>query len=140
MNIEFIYQDQILIDFDEEKICNWIISCLKEENKKLSEIIYEFVSEEQILKINQDFLNHDYYTDIITFDESLVNIIKGYIFVSPETVRTNALNRNVSYEKELYRVIIHGVMHLCGYKDKTENEKSVMRLKENTYLDYLEKL
>lgn len=140
MNIKFIYQDLLLIDFNEDKIRRWIISCIAEENKKLSEINYEFVSEETILKINKEFLNHDYYTDIITFDESLVNIIKGHIFISPATVKSNAKNNATSYEIELYRVIIHGIMHLCGYKDSSEEEKKLMRLKENTYLCYLEKI
>lgn len=135
MKIEFSYQKDEYRLFDELKIEKWIEEVVKAEKKTLGKIIYEFVSEEQILEINRQFLNHDYFTDIITFDESLVNIIKGHIFISPDTVLTNANNFKCSAQLELYRVIIHGVMHLCGYSDKEKSEEKVMRSKENHYLD-----
>lgn len=137
MNIEFIYQDNRYRLFDESKIKKWIVSTILEEKKKLGSIVYEFISEEEILRVNKDFLNHDYFTDIITFDESLVNIIKGHICISPDTVFTNAKKYNESEQYELYRVIIHGVMHLCGYMDYNEKTKRLMRSKENHYLEKL---
>jgi rRNA maturation RNase YbeY len=140
VRINFNYQDSKYKIIDEEITKIWINKVIKKENKKLGELEYNFVTEKEILKTNQEFLNHDYFTDIITFDNSFVNIINGVIYISPDTVCTNACNFNVSYKDELYRVVIHGVMHLCGYRDRTESEKILMRKKENQYLHYLEEL
>lgn len=123
-----------------EKIELWLKQTVSKENKKIGEIEYHFVSEEEILRVNREFLNHDYYTDIITFDESFINIINGSIFISPETVLYNSQILEKSYNEELNRVIVHGIMHLCGYKDATAEEKELMRKLEEKYLGYLEKL
>lgn len=140
MGIEFYYDDGVELFFDEEKIKYWILKVIEKENKKLGDIIYEFTTDQNILEVNTKFLNHNYYTDIITFDECFVNIINGNIFISVDTVKANALDLGVSFLLELYRVIIHGVMHLCGYKDSSDDEKNVMRNKEDTYISYLEKI
>lgn len=140
MSIVFIYDDDSFKIFDEDKVLKWINEVAYAEGKIIGDINYQFVTEETILDFNARFLNHNYFTDIITFDDSLVNIINGDIIISFDTVQSNANKFDVSCENELYRVIIHGVMHLCGYADSTENEKKVMRDKENQYLSYLEKL
>ena len=140
MIIEFFYdKDQYKI-FDEKLVKKWLSNSARGEKKVIGKIQYSFVSDENILELNREFLNHDYYTDIITFDSSLVNIINGEIFISFDTVLTNAEELGIKVLDELYRVIIHGLMHLVGYKDSSEDEKKLMRLKENTYLGYLEKL
>jgi rRNA maturation RNase YbeY len=140
VSIDFIYDDDSFKIFDESKVLKWINEVAFAERKFVGEITYQFVTEETILDFNIRFLNHTYFTDIITFDNSLVNIINGDIIISFDTVQSNADKFGVSFESELYRVIIHGVIHLCGYADSTEIEKKVMREKENQYLSYLEKL
>ncbi len=140
MNIEFIYEKEDYKLLDEEAAIIWIEKVIDNEEKKLGEIIFNFVSEKKILSVNRKFLRHNYYTDIITFDDSFVNIINGNIFISPDTIKTNAQNFKTKMIIELYRVVIHGVMHLCGYGDFTQEEKDLMRSKENQYLNYLEEL
>jgi probable rRNA maturation factor len=104
------------------------------EGKRLGEISYIFVGTEEILNINQNFLKHLYLTDVITFDRSGRNLIKGDIFICPEVVFTNAEQFRVSRLNELYRVMIHGLLHLLGYLDHTEDLRQGMRQKENLYL------
>ncbi len=140
MAISFSYSSDEYKVFDEDVIRKWICVVIEKENYKVGEINYEFVSDDEILKINQEYLNHNYYTDIITFDEVFVNIINGDIIVSFDTVLSNAQNIENLFISELNRVIIHGIMHLCGYKDKTVEEKKFMRALEDKYLTYLEKL
>ncbi|MEZ5007278.1 MAG: rRNA maturation RNase YbeY [Chitinophagales bacterium] len=109
----------------------WISKVVDLEGYELSELSYIFCSDEYLLNINKEYLNHDYYTDIITFDNSEEdNLIAGDIFVSIDRVEENATELNVSFENELKRVIIHGVLHLCGYGDKSEEEEKLMREKE----------
>jgi probable rRNA maturation factor len=140
VGIYFFYDDKVELLLDEEKIRYWISKVIEKENKKLGEIVYEFTTDENILQINTKFLNHNYFTDIITFDESFINIINGNIFISIDTVKENARDLDISFYLELYRVIIHGVMHLCGYADKSNEEKKLMRNKEDMYIAYLEKI
>ena len=102
--------------------------------KKPGEINYIFCDDEYLLKINQDFLDHDYYTDIITFDQVRGKTISGEIFVSLQRIKDNASLISKNYEEEKKRVIAHGVLHLCGYKDKTEEQQKIMRAKEDFYL------
>lgn len=115
---------------DKNKIREWLESVAKEERKEISEIIYIFCSDEYLLNLNQKFLNHDTYTDIITFDYSEQNILAGEIYISIERVKENAKLYKVSFKEELLRVIVHGLLHLSGYKDKTKQEQKVMRNKE----------
>lgn len=113
---------------------SWIENLILEEGKKLGEITYVFCDDVYLLKVNQDYLQHDYYTDIITFDYVKGKTISGDIFVSLQRISDNASTLSNSFEKELQRVIAHGVLHLCGYKDKTEEEEKLMRSKEDYYL------
>ena len=113
---------------------NWIKLVAALYNKKVGEISYIFCSDEKILEINKQYLNHDYYTDIITFDYSEKNIISGDLFISLDTIQSNAKKFNTDYNEELHRVIIHGVLHLCGLKDKSPEDEIVMREKENEAL------
>jgi rRNA maturation RNase YbeY len=112
----------------------WINACVLDENKLVGEINVIFCTDDHLLEINRTHLNHDYYTDIITFDYTEKNKISGDLFISFERVIENAINFNVDTKNELYRVIIHGVMHLCGYKDKSRKESRFMRIKEQEAL------
>lgn len=118
---------------------NWIKATIQSETKILGNISYIFCDNNYILEINKKYLNHDYFTDIITFDYSENNVISGDIFISIETVKQNANHYKTTFEEELHRVIIHGILHLCGYKDKTPTDKKIMRKKENFYLNEFKK-
>ena len=122
-----------------EKIKSWIISSAQKENKKIDELNFIFCSDNYLHKINLEYLKHDTYTDIITFDYSAANVISGDIYISIDRIKENAKKFKQTTEKELLRVIIHGVLHLIGYKDKSPKEKSLMRAKEDAYLGFGEK-
>lgn len=111
-----------------------IKSLLRIEGKKLGEINITFTGNPAILEINQKFLNHNYYTDIITFDYCVKDVVSGDLLISVEQVELNSRKYKSIFEKELLRVIIHGVLHLVGYKDTSEDEIRIMRKKEDTYL------
>ncbi|WP_127845996.1 rRNA maturation RNase YbeY [Psychroflexus aestuariivivens] len=104
---------------------------IESENFELESLTYIFCTDEYLLEINRDFLNHDTLTDIITFDYSEDQKISAEIYISTERVAENAKTYEVGFEQELQRVMVHGVLHCCGYKDKTENERQLMRAKEN---------
>ncbi len=112
----------------------WLEDIILSEDKKLGEINYIFCDDEYLLKVNQDYLQHDYYTDIITFDYVKGKTISGEIFVSLQRISDNASTLSKEYEEELRRVLAHGILHLSGYKDKTEEEEQLMRSKEDFYL------
>ncbi len=130
--IHFFYENTS--EIIEENIKPWIEKIIITEEKRLGEINYIFCDDEYLLKINQDFLDHDYYTDIITFDQVRGKTISGEIFVSLQRIKDNASLISKNYEEEKKRVIAHGILHLCGYKDKTEEEQKTMRAKEDFYL------
>ena len=130
--IHFFYEN--IEENIDENLKNWIENIIISEGKKTGEINYIFCDDEYLLKINQDFLDHDYYTDIITFDQVRGKTISGEIFVSLQRIKDNASLISKNYEEEKKRVIAHGILHLCGYKDKTEEEQNTMRAKENFYL------
>ena len=130
--IHFFYENTS--EIIEENIKPWIEKIIITEEKRLGEINYIFCDDEYLLKINQDFLQHDYYTDIITFDQVRGKTISGEIFVSLQRIKDNASLISKNYEEEKKRVIAHGILHLCGYKDKTEEEQKTMRAKEDFYL------
>ncbi len=120
-------------DFELENIPaheNWVKKVVASEGKKTGEISFIFCGDEYLLEMNQKYLNHDTYTDIISFDSSVGNILNGDIFISTERVADNSESYNVDFSEELKRVIIHGVLHLCGYKDKSAEEEQLMRTKE----------
>ena len=109
---------------------NWVKRVISSEAKHTGEISFIFCDDEYLLEINQKYLDHDTYTDIISFDASVGTILNGDIFISTQRVEENAGTYNVAFPEELKRVIIHGVLHLCGYKDKTREEEQIMREKE----------
>ncbi|MCD8296686.1 MAG: rRNA maturation RNase YbeY [Prevotella sp.] len=112
----------------------WIKKVAASYGRKVGEIGYMFVNDEKILGVNRDFLGHDYYTDIITFDYDAGDIINGDIVISVDTVRSNAEMFGKDYDEELHRVIIHGILHLCGINDKGPGERQVMENAENNAL------
>lgn len=112
----------------------FIAGIFEEEGYELQSLDYIFCSDEYLLKINQDFLQHDDYTDIITFDLSDTEAIIGEVYISVPRVRENAGLHNQLFRNEILRVIFHGTLHLCGYKDKEKEEKATMTAKENYYL------
>lgn len=120
---------------DKRKVGNWIKKVAKNHNKEVEELSIVFVSDDEILSINQQYLNHNYFTDIITFDYSYDGVIEGDIFISIDTVRTNSQKFRTEFNDELLRVIIHGVLHLIGFKDKNPKDKKEMTLNENLALN-----
>ncbi|WP_018675217.1 rRNA maturation RNase YbeY [Riemerella columbina] len=119
----------------DQAIEHWLKQVIVNEHKKVGDINYILCDDGYLLKINQDYLQHDYYTDIITFDYVKGSTINGDIFVSLSRISDNASTLSKSYDEEFRRVLVHGVLHLCGYKDKTEQEASEMRNKEDEYLN-----
>lgn len=115
----------------------WIKAVAASHNKKIGEIAYIFCSDEKILEVNREYLQHDYYTDIITFDYCENNLLNGDIFISLDTIKTNAEQFGTNYETELHRVIIHGILHLCGIDDKAPGARQVMEEAENRALSQL---
>lgn len=127
--ISFNYENDFELN-DEAKYEAWISEIIDSEDKTEGEINYIFCNDDYLLEKNIEFLNHDTLTDIISFDYSMGNLISGDIFISTERVKDNAVDFNVSFEEELKRVMAHGVLHYCGYKDKSEDDSKVMRAKE----------
>lgn len=113
----------------------WIETSVQEENFKTKEINYIFCSDDYLLKINQDFLQHDYYTDVIGFQYSEGKELSGDIYISIDRIKENAVENQVSFEKELARVMIHGILHFMKYKDHSPEEITEMRKAENKYLE-----
>lgn len=129
-NVDFPYLDKRVVS-------KWIESVAAVYGKRCGDISYIFCDDERILEVNKTFLQHDYYTDIITFDYSTGRTISGDIFISLDTVASNAAELGATYENELYRVIIHGVLHLCGIDDKAPGEREIMEGCENQALGML---
>ena len=112
----------------------WLGNVAENEGKKLGDIAVVFCSDEYLLGVNRQFLKHDYYTDIITFDYCEGDILSGDLLISVDSVKDNALHFGASFDEELHRVIVHGLLHLIGYEDHSEEEQKQMREKENQYL------
>ncbi|MBQ0062789.1 MAG: rRNA maturation RNase YbeY [Prevotella sp.] len=119
---------------------SWVRRIAALYGKKVGDVAYIFCNDEKILKVNREYLNHDYYTDIITFDYSEADVISGDIFISVNTVLSNSHDQQVSYDEELRRVIIHGILHLCGINDKGPGERQVMEKEEDKALSLWEEL
>lgn len=113
---------------------DWIKRVAAKYGRKVGDIAYIFCSDEKILEVNREYLQHDYYTDIITFDYCEDNIISGDLFISLDTVRTNSEEFKTDYNEELHRTIIHGILHLCGINDKGPGEREIMEKAENEAL------
>jgi rRNA maturation RNase YbeY len=124
---------------DEKKVTRWIKSTIRGFDKVTGIITLVFCTDDKILEINREYLQHEYYTDIITFDYSKKNIVSGDVFISVETVQANAEKYEVTFEKEILRVIIHGILHLCGLEDDTPDAQRIMTVNEdNALLRYFE--
>ena len=115
----------------------WIKGVAAQHGRQVGAIGYMFVDDEKILEVNREYLGHDYYTDIITFDYDEDDILSGYLLISLDTVRTNAEKFGKTYDEELHRVIIHGILHLCGINDKGPGEREIMEAAENKALAML---
>ena len=135
MQVKFYYESVIRIR-QIKPLKSFITGIFKTERKKLNQLTYIFCSDDYLLQINRQFLNHDYYTDIISFDMSEYPgaPIQGEIYISIDRVKENASIQHNSIEQELHRVIFHGALHLCGYKDKEKKQQQQMRAKEDYYL------
>ena len=117
-----------------QRLKTWIKQVVADEAKTLGDVSCIFCSDDHLLSINKTYLNHDYFTDVVTFDYSERQVVSGDIFISVDTVRTNAQKYSVSFENELCRVMVHGILHLCGYKDSSKSEKLAMREREDFHL------
>ena len=132
--IQFNFLEPVSLK-DRTRLKQFLVSLFKKEGKKLGELQYIFCSDDYLLDINRQYLNHDFYTDIITFDLSQKGqSINAEIYISVDRVKDNAQEYNSSLKKELHRVIFHGALHLCGYKDKTPAQEKEMRQMEEKYL------
>ena len=132
--IEFYSETDFKIE-DTKALSHWISEIILHENHELGDLTYVFCNDDHLHKLNLQFLNHDTLTDIISFDNSLGKQIHGEIYISVERVKENARTYQVAFLEELHRVIIHGVLHFCGYKDKTKKQQETMSCKENEALD-----
>jgi rRNA maturation RNase YbeY len=132
--INLFFEDVEIPNLQALILIDWLSTVCIEEGKLLDEVNLIFCSDEYLLKMNLEYLQHDYYTDIISFDYCEANRILGDLFISKDRVLDNADQNNVTFDLELQRVIVHGVLHLCGYKDKSEEEEKLMRTKEDYYL------
>lgn len=131
--IQFFFENIPEISLD-AKISDWIKDLILEEDKKVGKINYIFCDDEYLLQVNKDFLQHDYYTDVITFDYVKGKTISADIFVSLPRISDNATALNKDFKIEFMRVLAHGILHLCGYGDKSSEEIAIMRDKEDFYL------
>jgi rRNA maturation RNase YbeY len=135
--IQFIAEEVALPAIDKTRVKNWIKAVAESYNRKTGDVSYIFCNDERILQVNNQYLQHDYYTDIITFDYSTDAIISGDIFISLDTVKSNSETFNTDFTEELHRIIIHGILHLCGNDDKTPALRAAMTEKENWALGML---
>jgi rRNA maturation RNase YbeY len=125
---------------DQKRISKWINRVVVKNDSEIGELNYYFCSDDYLLEMNREHLNHDYYTDIITFDYTVANIVSGDLFISVDTVRDNANEYNCDFFDELHRVIIHGVLHLLGIDDKTDEDQAIMTQKEDESLALLSEI
>ncbi|MFC2109654.1 rRNA maturation RNase YbeY [Bacteroidota bacterium] len=133
--IAFNYESDFQLS-NEQKLEEWLVSCIEKKEFRLGELNYIFCDDAYLLKLNVEFLEHDTLTDIISFDYTMGKLISGDVFISVERVMENAKELNTLFEEELRRVMIHGVLHYMGYKDKTKEEKIEMRSQEDRCLEF----
>jgi len=135
MSIQFFFIANGVTLNERKRLKSFINFIFKSEKRDLLSLAYIFCSDDYLLKINKDFLNHDYYTDIITFNlSSSRGRVEGEVYISIDRVKENSADLNTSFQSELHRVIFHGALHLCGYKDKTTHEQKKMRMAEDKCL------
>ena len=137
MAIAFYSEEVELPAINQEAVSSWVREVTKTYGKKTGDISYIFCSDEKILEVNRQYLQHDYYTDIITFDYTEGNKISGDLFISLDTVKTNSDTFHTPYNEELHRTIIHGILHLCSINDKAPGEREIMEANENKALSIL---
>lgn len=137
MSIKYFSEDVSFPEPKKRRTTDWIKSIIGAEGKKCGSISFIFCSDEYLLEMNKKYLNHDYYTDIITFDDVEGDLINGDIFISVDRILENSNVFNTTFENELCRILAHGVLHLLGYKDKNAKDKKVMKFKEDYYLKLL---
>jgi len=136
MSISFINENISMPKLDRKAVKAWISAVAASyQGRKVGNLNYIFCNDARILEVNNQFLGHDYYTDIITFDYSEPGVVNGDMYISLDTVLSNSLQFHSSYDRELMRVIIHGVLHLCGINDKGRGERAIMEAAENRALD-----
>jgi probable rRNA maturation factor len=135
--IRYETDDCLMPEFNQAYVSGWITSIAASHGKKVGEINYLFCSDPKMLGYNKQYLDHDFYTDIITFDYSEAEWISGDIYIGVDTVSSNASQLGLAFDKELLRVIIHGILHLCGFKDKTPNDEASMHKQEDLALEQL---
>ena len=140
MRISYYTDGVEMPDINQPIINKWIESIADYYGKKCGEIAYIFCNDSKIIEVNRQYLQHDYYTDIITFDYTHGSRISGDLFISLDTVESNSVEQNTTYESELHRVIIHGILHLCGINDKGPGEREQMEAAENHALSILNEL
>ncbi len=139
MSINFFNEDVSVGKISKRKLKSWVQFAIKREGFECGELNYIFCSDNYLLQINREYLSHDYFTDIITFNYVENKLISGDIFISIDRIKENASEYKVSFENELQRVIIHGVLHLLGFDDQDDASQEVMTRKENEYLDEFSK-
>lgn len=139
-SIDWEIQNTEMPAIDRPLLERWIVAVAAEHDRIIGALVYIFCNDERIIEVNREFLQHDYYTDIITFDYSRRKLISGDMFISLDTVASNAEQLGVDYADELHRVIIHGVLHLCGINDKGPGEREIMERHENRALELLREL
>ena len=136
MSVSF-HRENVSLNADEKLIIKWLTNSVNSLDYSIGELSFVFCSDDYLRMLNIKHLNQDYFTDVIAFDYSKEMSLIGDVFISTERVKENAKLFNVSFNEELFRVIIHGVLHLCGFKDKTKEEKAEMRSKENDFLSLI---
>ena len=134
----FFHKENVSFSINEELVVKWLDESVKPLGFVIGELSFIFCSDEYLKEINVKYLNHDFFTDVITFDYSKEKLLFGDVYVSTDRVKENAKTYNSSFNKELFRVIIHGVLHLCGFNDKTKKEKTLIRSKENEALSTID--
>lgn len=135
--IDFIWSKGFRFEINSTQVDLWIEDVVAQEGKTLGDAAVVFCSDEELLEMNKQHLNHDFYTDIITFDYTKDNVVSGDLFISVDRVKENAEDRSLEFNIELNRVVVHGFLHLCAYGDKGEDEETMMRNKEDFYLNKL---
>lgn len=138
--IQWLSENVSMPIFAQDKIERWLECVAQNHNRIIRSMVYIFCDDEKILEVNKEFLNHDYYTDIITFDYCQGRMLRGDIYISLDTVKSNAESLGLDYESEFYRVIAHGLLHLCGINDKGPGEREIMEAHEDEALKLLSNL
>ena len=129
MSIDFVYNTDFELS-NKEQVSDWVLRVINSKGYKLGNLVYAFFNDEDLKELNVKFLNHDYYTDVISFDETAGQVVSGNIAVSVDRVKENATQIGVDFEEEMHRVMIHGVLHFIGFNDKTSSEKKEIREQE----------